>query len=157
MVRYYYDQEQMSSISFTDERGQLWVKMEAACVVQKNRYLRIVGRKNDVIELTNGDNVSFCKIEQRLYEKVPELLSCVILQNDNGIILHLKNRPDMKWDEIKITSKLKSVLSKIGIVQDNKEIYVRFHTSDYFKLAPSGKRDISVLHEQGIDKAVRLF
>lgn len=157
MVRYYYDQEQMSSISFTDERGQLWVKMEAACVVQKNRYLRIVGRKNDIIELTNGDNVSFCKIEQRLYEKVPELLSCVILQNDNRIILHLKNRPDMKWDEIKITSKLKSVLSKIGIVQDNKEIYVRFHTSDYFKLAPSGKRDISVLHEQGIDKAVRLF
>lgn len=155
MISYYYDDDRMENIKFIDGKGRTWLRMEACVIQQGEKLVKILGRDRDYIEITSNKRIPYYIIQESLYKKLKNLLSCDIVEIDEQYVFHLKFRPDKTFAINQMLLLIEKILFGLEINKSIKDIYISFH-SEVYELAPSGKRNLSVFRELGIQNARKI-
>lgn len=159
MKGYYYQPELTQETCFKDARGKLWLRMGAYGSLDQFGSLRIRGRMSDVVQLHNGKNFPLYKIEEAVYQSKADVMSCTVvrIEGEKGsyVVVHVEPQPRAivsKEDFLaQVALSLRPVLP--GELYD--ALFIRYRDNvESFPIAPSGKRDIKALADEGITFAI---
>lgn len=156
MVGYHYDNGKTEKYAIHDGLGRIWIKMNALVTKQEESHVIIRGCEDNFLLDVNGNKKNFYEIEEYLYIHNPELMSLSIVNiTEVDVVFHIESRLDSKLSEEEIIKKVGDCIKILGLLRKNKNIYVRVRTHNKsFPTAPSGKRDINALKQEGTSKAV---
>lgn len=159
MKGYYYQPELTQPFCTKDSNGKIWIKVGVYGSIDKSGTLRICGRESDVIKLSNGEKFSLYKIDEAIFRGSAKIMSCATVWQEYEdrvkVIVHVEPLPTVEISKEKfiyqIALSIKSILPK----ELYDAIFIRYRDNiESFPVAPSGKRDIKSLREEGITYAI---
>ena len=160
MKGYYYQPELTQQSCFKDSDKKVWLKMGAYGSLDKFGLLQIRGRKSDVIQLCTGEKFPLYKIEEAVYHSKAKVMSCtavcVRLDNVSYVVVHVEPQPTVVVSKEKFLHQIALSLKSVLPIELRNVLFIRYRDNvESFPIAPSGKRDISSLIQEGINHAIK--
>lgn len=159
MKGYYYQLELTQETCFKDINGKLWLRMGAYGSLDQFGSLRIRGRMSDVVQLRSGEKFPLYKIEEATYYSKSNVMSCTVvrMEGEKGsyVVVHVEPQPTAiisKEDFLaQVALSLRSALPE----ELYDMLFIRYRNNvESFPIAPSGKRDIKALVDEGTTYAI---
>lgn len=156
MDGYYYQPELNKTMEFYDAEGNRWLKMGAYGVKNDNSgNIQIKGRMRDHVLLGSGEEFPLFVIEDAVNMDSKHILACTAVKIEHkdrldDIVVHFEPQPH---SNITTDALIKEVIERLEYfvpeeLKDN--IYLRYRNNlESFPAAPSGKRDIAGLINEG--------
>lgn len=148
MMGYYYQPELTSAAYITDIKGKRWISYGTyAYKSDKYGHIAMKGRPGSYVTCSSGKRIPYYEIEDSVLRDYKNIQSCVCVKtSENMLVLHIRFQPDIQQDEQVILSRSLTNLRNTFDCEILDRLYYKIHRADQpFALAPSGKRDISVL------------
>ena len=139
----YYENEEASAEVFTDDG---FFRTGDVGVIDSDGYIRITGRKKNVIIASNGKNVFPEEIEERLM-KLGIIKECVVLQRGEDIVALIYPDPEAKLSEEDAAEQVKSFIASLNKSLPTYKHIVKFELRDEeFEKTPTKKIKRFLLH-----------
>lgn len=145
----YSDEALNEKVYVTDKYGKEWLN-QGAYAYKTDAYGRVKmkGRPGNVIKLSTGSELPYYVIEDTIRSDVKNILVAVLLKVEDSYVCHIELQRECKLSDADV---IDSVMNRLlGVIPEEvlKNMYIKVRSS--FPIAPSGKRDTSVLLGEGI-------
>lgn len=147
-----------TEMHLTDTNGKTWYS--AGSYALKNRFgdIRIVNRPRTNIPLPSGASLPLYQLEDAVNADFKSIMSAVIVKVNERYVCHIEKQPGCKLNNDTVLRAIAERLKKTFDYSVLKLFYLRIRTfEESYPLAPSGKRDIAKLTDEGIDKKCVAF
>ena len=150
MAGYYYQPELTQKIQFKDVDGKVWLKMGAYGSIDKFGSLRIRGRMSDIVQLSGGEKFPLYKIEEAVYQRKTDVMSCTVVCVKNDVVVHVEPQPTVTITKEEFLRHVASSIKPILPKALHNTLFIRYRDNvESFPIAPSGQRDIQSLTNEG--------
>lgn len=151
-MRYVAD-ELNESMLIKDKNKKEWYS--GGCYAVKNKFdeIRIVGRPSTNIKISESKSIPLYIAEDAVNEDFKNVMSTVIVRVNEKYVCHIEKQPESKYSDEKIIHDAAIRLSKVLPKEIMQLFYFRLRSfEESFPLAPSYKRDLEKLIQDGIDE-----
>lgn len=150
----YTKEEFNNELYFKDASGKVWFNGMAYAIKNKLNNIRIVGRPSSNILTQDGSSTPIYKIEDAIQKDTKQILSAVLVKvndnNENYYVCHIETQPHLKTSNEELLKECAERLKDINPEILDK-LFFRVRTlEESFPLAPSGKRDVAFLINEGV-------
>lgn len=159
MKGYYYQPELTQEMCFKDASGKLWLRMGAYGSLDQFGSLRIRGRMSDVVQLRSGEKFPLYKIEEATYHSKSNIMSCTVvhIEGEKGsyVVVHVEPQPAAIASKEDFLAQIALSLRPVLPEEMYDMLFIRYRDNvESFPIAPSGKRDIKALIDEGTAYAI---
>lgn len=159
MKGYYYQPELTQETCFKDINGKLWLRMGAYGSLDQFGSLRIRGRMSDVVQLRSGEKFPLYKIEEATYHSKSNVMSCTVvrMEGEKGsyVVIHVEPQPTAIASKEDFLAQVALSLRPVLPEEMYDMLFIRYRDNvESFPIAPSGKRDIKALIDEGTAYAI---
>lgn len=148
----YTNEELNKKMYIIDAFGKTWLNLGTYAVKSdKMGRIKMKGRINSNIILSDGTNIPYYRIEDVVSLDTKNMMSCSLVKVDDKYICHIEMQPKVKKGKEAILLSCIKRLEKQFPEELLNNLYFRVRTfNESFSVAPSGKRDTEILQQEGI-------
>lgn len=114
---------------------------------------------SDVVQLHNGKNFPLYKIEEAVYQSKADVMSCTVvrIEGEKGsyVVVHVEPQPRAIVSKEDFLAQVALSLRPVLPRELYDTLFIRYRDNvESFPIAPSGKRDIKALADEGTTFAI---
>ncbi len=156
MMGYFYENALNDDV-FLASSGIAWIRTGAKASLLDQSHLLIKGRLADIAAIGTHYEIPLHEFEDVVLNEA-SVMSCsaIMVENDEVVVLHIEQNPLIAVSSECLLSAIASRLNVRFVDDVCDQLFYRVRSlEESFPVAPSGKRDIKALKEEGTRYAVR--
>ena len=155
MLEYNHNPEETNEFYITDAYGKVWGDMKNYGFVDEKGNVSMKGRYND------DDIIPCYRIADEILKDTKKIMSCEVVKIKDGdkyvYVAHIVPQYGTTFNKEKVLNgAIQRCINAFGS-SITRDLYFRIHyLDDIFKMASSGKRNVKLLEDEGLEKVENL-
>lgn len=155
MLEYNHNPEETNDFYITDAYGKVWGDMKNYGFVDEKGNVSMKGRYND------DDIIPCYRIADEILKDTKKIMSCEVVKIKDGdkyvYVAHIVPQYGTTFNKEKVLNgAIQRCINAFGS-SITRDLYFRIHyLDDIFKMASSGKRNVKLLEDEGLEKVENL-